>query len=124
MATASRGVTGRAIGAPPRTSAGQKSRSAIGAGQAQCPSPMSADRLPALRSTVAEQSAVLLERDDELAEVDAAIARLSAERLGGVLTIAASAGVGKTALVDRLADAAALQGARVLRVAPGPLERH
>jgi DNA-binding CsgD family transcriptional regulator len=65
----------------------------------------------------------LIERDGELDTLAVALARL-ADRVGGVITIKASAGLGKTTLVERAAAGATGAGYRVRSAAPGPQERH
>jgi DNA-binding NarL/FixJ family response regulator len=65
----------------------------------------------------------LIEREDELAALAAAVARLAERGAGGVVVVEAAAGLGKTVLLDRAARMAAGVGARVRRAAAGPLER-
>ncbi len=65
----------------------------------------------------------LIERDGELDTL--ALARVALEgRVGGVVTIKASAGLGKTTLLDSATAGATEAGYRVRRAAPGPQERH
>jgi DNA-binding CsgD family transcriptional regulator len=66
---------------------------------------------------------LLIERAVELDALGAAVARLE-RGIGGVVVLEASAGLGKTALLDHAAQKAADAGCRVRRAAPGPLERH
>ncbi|HET6951890.1 MAG TPA: LuxR family transcriptional regulator [Acidimicrobiales bacterium] len=65
----------------------------------------------------------LLERAEELAALDAAVANL-ARGDGGVVVITAAAGLGKTSLLEAAIRQAGRVGALVRRAAPGPLERH
>ena len=65
----------------------------------------------------------LIERDGELAALTGALAALE-ERIGGVVTVKAPAGLGKTALLERAVADATVAGCRVRRAAPGPHERH
>jgi DNA-binding CsgD family transcriptional regulator len=65
----------------------------------------------------------LIERDGELETLAVALARLE-DRVGGVVTIKAPAGLGKTTLVERATARAAEAGYRVRGAAPGPQERH
>jgi len=65
----------------------------------------------------------LLERDAELTRGTALLDRL-AEGLGGAFCVLGPAGVGKTALVRRLAEDAAGRGARALVATAGELETH
>src|SRR3979409_67657 len=64
----------------------------------------------------------LLERERELETLAGLVARLSTGS-GGLAVIEASAGIGKTALLDALAAQATAAGARVLRARGGELER-
>ena len=66
---------------------------------------------------------LLIERAVELDVLGAAIARLE-EGIGGVVVLEASAGLGKTALLDHGAQKAADAGCHVRRAGPGPLDRH
>jgi DNA-binding CsgD family transcriptional regulator len=65
----------------------------------------------------------LIERAAELDAVAAAVERLSALE-GGVITVEAAAGLGKTTLVEQAVRLAAGAGCLVRRAAPSPLERH
>ena len=65
----------------------------------------------------------LIERDSELAMFAGALAALE-DRVGGVVTVKAPAGLGKTTLLERVIAGAAAAGHRVRRAAPGPQERH
>jgi DNA-binding CsgD family transcriptional regulator len=65
----------------------------------------------------------LIERDGELETLAVALARLE-DRVGGVVTINASAGLGKTTLVERATAGATKVGYRIRSAAPGPQERH
>jgi DNA-binding CsgD family transcriptional regulator len=65
----------------------------------------------------------LIERDGELATLARALAALG-DRVGGVVTVKAPAGLGKTTLLERAAAAATAAGYRIRRAAPGPQERH
>jgi DNA-binding CsgD family transcriptional regulator len=65
----------------------------------------------------------LIERDGELDAVAVALARLE-DRVGGVVTVKAPAGLGKTTLVERAIARATGAGLRVRTAAPGPQERH
>jgi DNA-binding CsgD family transcriptional regulator len=65
----------------------------------------------------------LIERAVELDVLDGAVARLGAGE-GSVVVIEASAGLGKTALLEDAEERLTAAGCRVRRAAPGPLERH
>lgn len=65
----------------------------------------------------------LLERDAELTQGTALLDRL-AEGLGGAFCVLGPAGVGKTALVRRLAEDATARGLRTLVATAGELETH
>ncbi len=65
----------------------------------------------------------LIERDRELNTLAAAVAVLE-DRVGGVVTVQAPAGLGKTTLLERAIVGATEAGYRVRRAAPGPQERH
>ena len=67
--------------------------------------------------------AMLLERALELEVLHTAVTRL-AGGAGGIVVLAAPAGLGKTALLEHAVLEAAEAGCRVRRAAPGPLERH
>ncbi|HEY6886762.1 MAG TPA: AAA family ATPase, partial [Solirubrobacter sp.] len=71
---------------------------------------------------VAAKATGLLERDAEIAEIDAALARLHAGE-GGVLAFEGPAGIGKTRLLGVLRDRAIEAGAEVLDARAGVLER-
>jgi len=73
------------------------------------------------RGTAAHPS--LIERATELGVLDGAVHHL-ASGSGGVVVVEAAAGLGKTALLEHAAAAAADAGCLVRRAAPGPLERH
>jgi DNA-binding CsgD family transcriptional regulator len=77
--------------------------------------------LPISRARAA--SGDLIERDGELATLTGALAELE-DRTGGVVTVKAPAGLGKTTLLERAIAGAASTGYRVRRAAPGPQERH
>ena len=66
---------------------------------------------------------MLLERALELEVLHTAVTRL-AGGAGGIVVLAAPAGLGKTALLEHAVLEAAEAGCRVRRAAPGPLERH
>jgi DNA-binding CsgD family transcriptional regulator len=66
---------------------------------------------------------LLIERAVELDVLGAAVARL-ARGGGGVVVLEASAGLGKTALLDHAAQRATDAGCLVRHAGPGPLERH
>jgi len=68
-------------------------------------------------------TAPLIERAVELGVLAGAACRL-ADGDGGVVVLDASAGLGKTALLERAALFATDAGCLVRRAAPGPLERH
>jgi DNA-binding CsgD family transcriptional regulator len=68
-------------------------------------------------------AAPLIERAVEIEVLDGVVRSL-AEGDGGVVVIDAPAGLGKTALLEHAALAAADAGCLVRRAAPGPLERH
>src|SRR5215217_4198234 len=70
-----------------------------------------------------EQGSPLIERDVELQALHGAVARLAGGE-GGVVTIEAAAGLGKTALLEEAECIAADAGCLVRHAAPGPLERH
>ncbi len=74
-------------------------------------------------SVVAGAESPLIERAIEVDALSAAIDRLGAGD-GGVVVIEASAGLGKTVLLDHAAQHATGSGCLVRRAAPGPLERH
>jgi DNA-binding CsgD family transcriptional regulator len=65
----------------------------------------------------------LIERAGELATLTDALTTLE-DRAGGVVTIKAPAGLGKTTLLERSVAGATAAGYRVRRAAPGPQERH
>ena len=67
-------------------------------------------------------AADLVERDDELRAVDAAVERLSAGE-GGVVLFEGPAGIGKTRLLAELRDRAGARDARALEARAGLLER-
>src|SRR5262249_20535235 len=72
---------------------------------------------------IADPLAPLIERAIEIEALSAAIDRLGGGD-GGVVVIEASAGLGKTTLVEHAARYAADSGCLVRHAAPGPLERH
>jgi DNA-binding CsgD family transcriptional regulator len=74
-------------------------------------------------SVVADPHAPLIERAIEVDALSAAIDRLGGGS-GGVVVIEATAGLGKTALVEHAARYAIDSGCLVRHAAPGPLERH
>jgi DNA-binding CsgD family transcriptional regulator len=74
-------------------------------------------------SPVQSASGDLIERDGELATLAGALAALD-DRVGGVVTVEALAGLGKTTLLERAVAEATAAGHRVRRAAPGPQERH
>ncbi len=76
--------------------------------------------VPALHGAVATP---LIERTVELDVLGAAASRLAQGR-GGVVLLEASAGLGKTALLEQVERRASRAGCLVRRAAPGPLERH
>lgn len=63
----------------------------------------------------------LIERDTELAVLESLVLRLGQDG-GGSAVVLGSAGLGKTALLDALADRARLEGFRVARTVAGELE--
>jgi DNA-binding CsgD family transcriptional regulator len=65
----------------------------------------------------------LIERGGELDALSGAVRRLAAGS-GGVVVLEASAGLGKSALLDHAAALAGDADCLVRRAAPGPLERH
>ena len=67
--------------------------------------------------------AMLIERALELDVLGNAVTRLAGGE-GGIVVLAAPAGLGKTALLEHAAQEATAAGCRVRRAAPGPLERH
>ncbi len=75
--------------------------------------------LPTTRSAGSD----LIERDEELGVLAVALARLE-DRVGGVVTVTAPAGLGKTTLVEHAIARATGAGLRVRTAAPGPQERH
>jgi DNA-binding CsgD family transcriptional regulator len=83
--------------------------------------PPGAPELPL--STAQSAGSDLIERDDELNALTAALARLE-DRVGGVVTVRAPAGLGKTTLVEHAIASATGAGVRVRTAAPGPQERH
>ena len=66
---------------------------------------------------------LLIERTLELDALGNAVTRLAGGE-GGIVVLAAPAGLGKTALLEHAAQEATGAGCRVRRAAPGPLERH
>jgi DNA-binding CsgD family transcriptional regulator len=66
---------------------------------------------------------LLIEREPEVDVLRTAVARL-AGGAGGIVVLAAPAGLGKTALLEHAAQQSTRAGCRVRRAAPGPLERH
>src|SRR3984957_8416288 len=76
-----------------------------------------------LRANARFAGSDLIERDRELETLAAALARLE-DRVGGVVTVVAPAGLGKTTLVERATAGATEAGYRVRSAAPGPQERH
>ena len=82
------------------------------------------DSLPAEDRPRAEAGrAVLMGRDDELAAAQAAWAEVGADQDGHLLLVEGEAGIGKTRLLDAVADFAAATGGRVLRGRCHPAER-
>ena len=79
--------------------------------------------VPSHRAAPAGAPAPLIERAHELEALDAGVARV-AGGTGGVVVVAAPAGLGKTALLEHAARQAAQAGCVVRHAAPGPLERH
>ena len=75
--------------------------------------------LPTARSAGSD----LIERDEQLDALAVALARLE-DRVGGVVTVKGTAGLGKTTLVEHSIARAAGAGLRVRTAAPGPQERH
>lgn len=69
------------------------------------------------------QCAGLLERESPLAAVEQAVADGLGRRASGAVLLEATAGIGKTAVVERAAAAAEARGARVLRARGTELER-
>jgi DNA-binding CsgD family transcriptional regulator len=68
-------------------------------------------------------SVELVERDEESQFLERAVARLE-DRVGGLVTLRAAAGLGKTTLIERAAVNAEAAGHLVRVAAPGPQERH
>lgn len=66
----------------------------------------------------------LVERGRELETLAATVARLRDHGGGGVVTLTAPAGLGKSALVAHAAELAATSGCHVRRATSSPLERH
>jgi DNA-binding CsgD family transcriptional regulator len=75
--------------------------------------------LPSARSAGGD----LIERDGELDTLAAALASLE-DRVGGVVTVKAPAGLGKTTLLKEATAGATEAGYLVRSAAPGPQERH
>jgi DNA-binding CsgD family transcriptional regulator len=73
-------------------------------------------------STAAEGSAGVLERDAELARIEAAVARAQSGR-GSLLVVEGPAGIGKSALIGAARSVADAAGTRTLRARGGELER-
>jgi DNA-binding CsgD family transcriptional regulator len=73
-------------------------------------------------ATEAPPAPRLLDRDEPLAALEA-LARRAHDGEGATAVVAGEAGIGKTALVDALADRLTRDGGRVLRAAGGELER-
>ncbi len=65
----------------------------------------------------------LVERAHELKTLTAAVARLTEQGRGGVVTLTAAAGLGKSALVTHAAALAGAAGCRLRRATASPLER-
>lgn len=65
----------------------------------------------------------LLERESELEQLQALLERTASTCDGSLLCVEGEAGIGKTALLDALAEHAATSGATVLRARGGQLER-
>ncbi len=65
----------------------------------------------------------LVERDEEIHSLERAVAQLG-ERVGGVVTLRAAAGLGKTTLIELAATQAEAAGHLVRVAVPGPQERH
>ena len=76
-----------------------------------------------VRFTARSAGGDLIERESELDALAAAVARLE-NRIGGVVTVTAPAGLGKTTLVERATAEATAAGCWVRSAAPGPQERH
>lgn len=76
-----------------------------------------------LRSDGSPTRGDLIERDGERGALDEALRRLR-NRAGSVVTLTATAGIGKTALVEEVIDAASEEGHHVRSAAPGPQEGH
>ena len=68
--------------------------------------------------------APLIERAVERLVLTRGVRRLAIDRAGGVVLLAAPAGLGKTALLEQVTPLAARTGCQVRRAAAGPLERH
>ena len=76
-----------------------------------------------LLSTARSAGGDLIERVGELDTLAVALAELEG-RVGGVVTVQAPAGLGKTTLVERAIARATEAGYRVRSAAPGPQEPH
>jgi DNA-binding CsgD family transcriptional regulator len=83
--------------------------------------PGDGENLPISRARSAGED--LIERDSELAVFAGALAALE-DRVGGVVTVKAPAGLGKTTLLEHAISDATAAGHYVRRAAPGPQERH
>jgi hypothetical protein len=76
-----------------------------------------------MQPSTTSDEAPLIERAVEMEVLGGAV-RCLTEGDGGVVVLDATAGLGKTALLEHTALSAAAAGCLVRRAAPGPLERH
>jgi DNA-binding CsgD family transcriptional regulator len=95
----------------------------LGSVEGMRPGAAPGDGTESLRVNARSAGEDLIERDAELETLAVALARLE-DRIGGVVTVNAPAGLGKTTLVERAITAATRAGYRVRSAAPGPQERH